>query len=577
MILIATRLLRRHSFKACIILIVFGIVYNSWLLVSNDQQLGEIQLLHRYERKDGNAPPEALRWKIYERVGESGNEGEGSKLFDNNSGTNTRTAGKKKAGGQVAADKEERKMGSSSTAEETDYTKVKEGIIFKEQIEHKDTRVLDVSKESGSETDKNGEAHPLKQGMEELGEDEKGTDDGEDENFHVLFGDEDSSTSERDEKGEKDREGGEDHEMTGSGGAFSSSSSRGSEGTFSPVIIVLTQEKRYSRLKITIEQFEKTFNSKFNYPYVFLNDVAFSEKYKSRVKKLTNGSVQFVHIKGDAWNIPSHIDMNRVERGKRHMYLLNPGTPYWNSTTYRQMCRFQSGPLYMLKELEPYNWFWRLDDDVHYFCNLDYDPIDYLRQRGMVYGFSITIKEVMSTVTSFYSVARNFFAFKGLKYVTDAPWFGFFEQKAKQQHTTPRFNGCHFWTNMEIGSLDFFRGEGYQSYFRHLDNSGGFFYERWGDAPVRSVGLGYLARIDQIHLFSDIGYYHGGMFVCDRSRPNCKCKWRKEFGYEISNVKADECMVDFKEYKPGTTQREDLQFFARVKIQSQGEIKIMGK
>ena len=41
-------------------------------------------------------------------------------------------------------------------------------------------------------------------------------------------------------------------------------------------------------------------------------------------------------------------------------------------------------------------------------------------------------------------------------------------------------------SNFEIGSFELFRNDLYQQYFEHLDKAGGFFYERWGDAPVRS-------------------------------------------------------------------------------------------
>jgi len=46
------------------------------------------------------------------------------------------------------------------------------------------------------------------------------------------------------------------------------------------------------------------------------------------------------------------------------------------------------------------------------------------------------------------------------------------------------YNLCHFWSNFEIASLDFWRGEAYMKYFETLDKAGGFYYERWGDAPV---------------------------------------------------------------------------------------------
>jgi hypothetical protein len=36
-------------------------------------------------------------------------------------------------------------------------------------------------------------------------------------------------------------------------------------------------------------------------------------------------------------------------------------------------------------------------------------------------------------------------------------------------------------SNFEIARVDFWRSKPYRAYFDHLDKSGGFFYERWGD------------------------------------------------------------------------------------------------
>lgn len=42
------------------------------------------------------------------------------------------------------------------------------------------------------------------------------------------------------------------------------------------------------------------------------------------------------------------------------------------------------------------------------------------------------------------------------------------------------WNMCHFWSNFEIGDLEFFRGDEYRALFDYLDQEGGFYYERWG-------------------------------------------------------------------------------------------------
>jgi hypothetical protein len=45
-------------------------------------------------------------------------------------------------------------------------------------------------------------------------------------------------------------------------------------------------------------------------------------------------------------------------------------------------------------------------------------------------------------------------------------------------------------------------------YFDYLDKAGGFFYERWGDAPVHSIAAALFLPFEKIHYFYDIGYRH---------------------------------------------------------------------
>jgi alpha 1,2-mannosyltransferase len=70
------------------------------------------------------------------------------------------------------------------------------------------------------------------------------------------------------------------------------------------------------------------------------------------------------------------------------------------------------------------------------------------------------------------------------------------------------------------------RGEAYQQYFKHLDEAGGFFYERWGDAPVHSIAAALLLPINQIHFFKEIGYYHAPFYNCPAEpelQAKCHC------------------------------------------------------
>lgn len=80
-----------------------------------------------------------------------------------------------------------------------------------------------------------------------------------------------------------------------------------------------------------------------------------------------------------------------------------------------------------------------------------------------------------------------------------------------------QYNNCQFYSNFEIGSLDYFRGEEHMAYFDHLDKSGGFFYERYGDAPVHTLSVSMFLPKRRVWFFRDIGYSHG---MCENCPPH---------------------------------------------------------
>jgi alpha 1,2-mannosyltransferase len=68
------------------------------------------------------------------------------------------------------------------------------------------------------------------------------------------------------------------------------------------------------------------------------------------------------------------------------------------------------------------------------------------------------------------------------------------------------YNLCHYWSNFEIVDLSFVRSQAYTSYFSTLDKAGGFFYERWGDAPVRSIAASIMLNRSEIWQIDYAGY-----------------------------------------------------------------------
>ena len=109
-----------------------------------------------------------------------------------------------------------------------------------------------------------------------------------------------------------------------------------------------------------------------------------------------------------------------------------------------------------------------------------------------------------------------------------------------------KYNLCHvppfpvyslqqFWSNFEIADLRFFRSQVYSDYFEYLDKTGGFFYERWGDAPVHSIAATFFLPKSQIHFFHDIGYRHSPYIRCPQDEEShlsgrCSCERANNFG-----------------------------------------------
>ncbi|KAJ7792881.1 glycosyltransferase family 15 protein [Mycena olivaceomarginata] len=220
----------------------------------------------------------------------------------------------------------------------------------------------------------------------------------------------------------------------------------------------------------SLTQLEAKFNTRFGYPYVFLNEEPFSDDLSA---KSWLGLIPKEH-----WYQPAWIDEEKARASRKKMeeeHVIMGGT---GSVPYRNMCRFNSGFFFRHELLDKYRYYWH--PTSVFFCTLSYDPFLFMQDEGKKYGFTISLPTTDGGET---------------------------------------YNGFHFWSNFEIGDPR-----------PHLDSKGGFYYERWGDAPP------LFARKDQIHFFDDIGYRHEPFQHCPQepahSREQCDCKIDDNFDRE---------------------------------------------
>ncbi|ODQ62190.1 glycosyltransferase family 15 protein, partial [Wickerhamomyces anomalus NRRL Y-366-8] len=288
--------------------------------------------------------------------------------------------------------------------------------------------------------------------------------------------------------------------------------------------VSLVRNSELRGLMSTISQIEETFNKKYQYPYVFLNDKPFSDRFKKGIAQVTSAPVYFEVVDSASWDRPDFIDPVKEKEGV--MYLDEKGVGYSKKISYHNMCRYYSMNFYNHERMKQFRYYWRLEPNTNYFCELDYDVFKFMQDNDKVYGFVLNLYDSPDSVRSLWPTTQEFLK-KNPQYLNKnaaLSWILENEQNPEQTAIANGYSTCHFWSNFEIGDMEFYRGEAYTKWMEYLNENGGFYYERWGDAPVHSLGLGLFATKTQIHWFRDIGYEHFPYNNCPNS-PKCKkCK-----------------------------------------------------
>ncbi|EDO16941.1 hypothetical protein Kpol_1020p51 [Vanderwaltozyma polyspora DSM 70294] len=317
--------------------------------------------------------------------------------------------------------------------------------------------------------------------------------------------------------------------------------------------VTLARNKDLEGLLPTIKSLEDRFNSKFHYDWVFLNDDEFTDTFKRTVSAMISGEAKFGVIPKEHWSFPSWIDQDRAKKVREEMK--EKKIIYGDSISYRHMCRFESGFFWRHPLLDEYEFYWRVEPDVSLHCDIDYDIFRFMKDNNKKYGFTISIKEYVATIPTLWKTTTEFMQLHPEFLAKDNMLDFVSDDEGKT------YNLCHFWSNFEIASLDFWRGDAYTQYFEFLDNAGGFFYERWGDAPVHSIAASLFLNRDEVHHFGDLGYFHNPFHQCPidevfRLGNRCACNPKDDFTwkgyscgtkyYDVNKLKKPENWEKFK-------------------------------
>ncbi|QLL33769.1 hypothetical protein HG536_0F00940 [Torulaspora globosa] len=308
-------------------------------------------------------------------------------------------------------------------------------------------------------------------------------------------------------------------------------------------LLMLVRNFELSGALKSMRSLEDRFNRDYHYDWVFLNDLPFTQEFMEATTAMASGNTHYALIPSEDWDRPNWIDEQLFE--DRLELLRDRGVLYGGSKSYRNMCRFNSGYFFRQKILDSYDYYFRVEPDVEYFCDFPYDPFKLMRHNKKKYGFVISLYEYEDTITTLWDTVEEYLdtfpddvamVNNSYNFITDSGIIGKFSPIID---SNTDYNLCHFWSNFEIGDLNFFRSDRYKRFFDFLDSKGGFHYERWGDAPVHSIAVSLLLNRDEIIHFDELGYFHAPFSTCPTSyylrlQQRCQCDAQAASNIDIS-------------------------------------------
>lgn len=241
---------------------------------------------------------------------------------------------------------------------------------------------------------------------------------------------------------------------------------------------ILTRVSRLKSLFHVLQSIDKYFNCRFHYPIILFHENELIP-YISSVRRYTNSSLYFQQVK---FATPTFL----TQRVQFDIPCLSP-------VSYRHMCRFHAKSVYEHPIIQQLDYYWRLDDDSLLLNPIKYDVFSFMSTHQLHYGYSWIFYDSDSCVLGLWEATGRYIHERSI-----TPCF--FNQWPKPQL---------YYNNFEISSTKIWFSQAYKDYIEYLDQLGGIYYHRWGDAPIHGIAVSLFLHKNQTHQFSDIGYKHG--------------------------------------------------------------------
>ncbi|CCC67412.1 hypothetical protein NCAS_0A08540 [Naumovozyma castellii] len=273
----------------------------------------------------------------------------------------------------------------------------------------------------------------------------------------------------------------------------------------------------------SIQQIEKKFNSKFNYPWIFLTRNGLSADFQKTLNENLRADYSIGLVPNEYWEYPDFVNQEEAERERWEMSDLPDG----DSLYARFKNRYLAGFFWKHPLLEEFDWYWRVEPNIRLNCEVDYDVFKKMQDEFMIYGTLVAKTDSPATSFTIWENARTFEE-ENQEFMSNSNFRRLFSNDGQT------YNFCAVMSESVVVNLNFFRTNQFKRFFEYMDQKGGFFYERWSDSALHTIALALLTHRHSINIFDDIGYMADSYQVCPLDNEvwndrNCECDQGDDF------------------------------------------------
>lgn len=213
------------------------------------------------------------------------------------------------------------------------------------------------------------------------------------------------------------------------------------------------------------------------------------EEFKSKVD--TNLKINYQTIEFKVPNYSKEI-LDQIPEFYPHPTHGN-GPVEWGhpgfSMGYRHMCRMFSGEIYKNPLILKYDYYIRIDTDSFIHTPLNYDIFEWARKNDCWYGYVAPAVQKDNE-----KVVEGLWDFVNSLYPNKIP------------------DRMMFYTNWELGKVNWFVDSEYMKFYEKIDCHGGIYTKRWGDAPIKFLGVNLFMPQKNIQPVHGFKYQHGAVY-----------------------------------------------------------------